>query len=105
VLSEASHRPKVSPATLLIEFITPAVVLSLGSEMAMKQSIRRRRQKLRPTDPETAADVLVSGAWTQTLDGKQWYLGETRVVDDKCHIFTTELKKTTFNVTIGHTYD
>jgi len=90
LLVDSERRPEAAPAALLNDHVTPAVVSALGSETALKQAIRRRRRKLHPTDPATADDVLISGAWTQTLEGEDWFLGECCVGDDKGYIFATK---------------
>jgi len=89
LLVDAERRPEAAPAALLNDHVTPAVVSALGSECALKQAIQRRRRKLHPTDPTTASDVLISGTWTQTMEGENWFLGECSVGADKGYIFAT----------------
>jgi len=103
LLVDSERRPEAAPAALLNDHVTPAVVSVLGSETALKQAIRRRRRKLHPTDPATAGDVLITGAWTQTLEGEDWFLGECCVEDDKGYIFSTRrnLEKLTVRIQNG----
>jgi hypothetical protein len=89
LLEDAERRPEASSAALLNDHVTPAVVSSLVSESSLQQAIQRRRRKLHPTDPTTASDVLISRAWTQTLEGENWFLGECSVGADKGYIFST----------------
>lgn len=90
LLAECTRRPEAAPASLLNEFVTPSIALALPSEAALKQAIQRRRRGVRPKDPDTAADVLISGEWAQTLEGKEWFLGEVSVISDKGYVFATE---------------
>jgi len=89
-LTEAERRPEAAPAALLNEFVTPAVALSLGDEKQLKQAVQYRRKKIRPADPPTAGDVLITDQWTRTMDGAEWYLGQVTLDEDVAHIFATE---------------
>ena len=90
LLSESCRRPEASPAAILNEFVTSDVVLGLGTESALKQAIQRRRRLLRPSEPQTADDVLISGRWLQTIDGNDWFLGRVDVENAQGYIFATE---------------
>ena len=90
LLGDSIRRPEAAPSSLLNEHVTPATVLNLPSEVALKQAINRKRRAIRPKDPETAANLEICGTWTETLDGANWYIGETGVGGDCCYIFSTE---------------
>lgn len=88
LLQESARRPEAAPATLLNEFVTPAVALNLSSEQSLKQAIQRHRRAFKPKEPNTAC-IEITGDWTKTLDRQDWYLGETNVGEDKAYVFTT----------------
>ena len=90
LLVESSRRPEAAPSALLNEFVTPDTALGLSSEPALKQAIQRRRRIVRPKDPDTSAGIQITGEWSETLDGKLWYLGEVVVGNDSGYIFATE---------------
>jgi hypothetical protein len=90
LLAESLRRPEAAPSALLNEFVTPEVVMNLSSEPALKQAVQRRRRIVRPKDPDTASDIQICGEWTQTIDGKAWYLGDVKVGEDSGYIFATE---------------
>jgi len=100
MLTESSRRPEAAPAILLNEFVTPSVVLKLASEPALKQAIQRRRRAHRPKDPDTASGIVITGDWSQTFDGKPWYLGAAVMGDDISFIFATEENLTKLAVSI-----
>ena len=95
ILEEAARRPEAAPTALLNEMVTTTVALHLPGERSLKRSIQRMRNSLMPTDPVSAADIILPEAWKKTLEGKDWYLGETLIGNDHSHIFCTEdnLKK------------
>ena len=100
MLTESSRRPEAAPASLLNDFVTPELVLSLGSEQALKQAIQRRRRIIRPKEPETSSGIQITGDWLKTLDGQHWFLGETKVGDDSAYIFSTEDNLRNLNVSV-----
>jgi len=84
---ESSRRPEAAPAAAVVnEFVTPTLVLKLASEPALKQAIQRRRTAHWPKDPDTASGIIISGEWSQTLDGKPWYLGAASMGDGISYI-------------------
>ena len=98
ILVEAERRPEAAPASLLNEFVTPDVVMNLGSEKMLKQAIQRKRRRICPTEPTTASDVVITGQWTKTLDGADWYLGKPEVNEDDAYIFSTKQNLLNLNV-------
>ena len=54
------------------------------------QAVQYRRKKIRPADPPTAGDVLITDQWTRTMDGAEWYLGQVTLDEDVARIFATE---------------
>ena len=90
LLDESARRPEAAPSSLLNEHVTADVVLNLTNEHSLKQAIHRRRRGVRPKDPTTAAGLVISSPWTNTLDGMNWYLGEAVVGEDRSYIFATE---------------
>ena len=75
---------------MLNEFVTVDVTLAVGNEQALKQIIQRHRRHVRPKNPTSATGIVISDEWLKTLDGKEWFLGETTVGDYSCYTFTTE---------------
>jgi len=98
ILDKAERHPEATPAALLNENITADVALCLPGELALKKAVQRRRRVNRPKEPSSAADVNISGAWTETLDKKEWYVGVASVGDDKAYIFATEVNLIKLNV-------
>ena len=43
-----------------------------------------------PVEPTTAAGIVVADSWRVTLEGKDWFLGESAVGDDCGYIFATQ---------------
>jgi len=86
MLVESSRRPEAAPVAVVNEFVTPTLVLKLASEPALKQAIQRRHIAHRPKDPDTASGIIISGEWSQTLDGKPWYLGAASMGDGISYI-------------------
>ena len=98
MLVESSRRLEAAPAAVVNEFVTLTLVLKLASEPALKQAIQRRHRAHRPKDPDTASGIIISGEWSQTLDGKPWYLGAASMGDGISYIFATEENLTTLAV-------
>ena len=103
MMEESARRPEAAPSALLNQHVTPDVVLNLPSETALKQAICRRRREVRPTDPDTAADLEINGPWTKTLSGCDWFLGKANVGEDNCFIFATEANLRKLSVSL-HCY-
>ena len=71
IIEEGNRRPEASPASLLNEFVTPAVALHLGDERTLKRAIQRKRKTTMPVDPPSATNIVIAEAWKVTLDGKE----------------------------------
>jgi len=90
MLTESERRPEAASSALLNEFVTTAVALALGNDKQLKQAVQYRRKKLHPPDPRTAGEIVITDMLTRTVDGAEWYLGESTAHADVAHIFATE---------------